>query len=110
MKTGGAGSISVCEEDDKRTKGPWDDVVEMPRGIPEMLSPIPYVMSLQLLAYHLEALLVFYGNYTWLWLLFPIGSLFLEEFEDVCQGLHLFVGGRKYSYSLLWILVNHLSY
>jgi glucosamine--fructose-6-phosphate aminotransferase (isomerizing) len=31
-------------------------VVEMPKGIPELLSPIPYTVPLQLLAYELAVL------------------------------------------------------
>jgi glucosamine--fructose-6-phosphate aminotransferase (isomerizing) len=53
MKARGARIISVCEEGDKEIKDLSDDVVEMPRGIPEILSPIPYVVPLQLFAYYL---------------------------------------------------------
>jgi glucosamine--fructose-6-phosphate aminotransferase (isomerizing) len=53
MKARGARIISVCEEGDKDILALSDDVIEMPTGIPEMLSPIPYVVPLQLFAYHL---------------------------------------------------------
>jgi len=53
MKARGARIISVCEEGDKDIVALSDDVIEMPIGIPEMLSPIPYVVPLQLFAYHL---------------------------------------------------------
>ncbi len=53
MKARGARIVSVCEEGDVDIIGLSDDVVEMPAGIPEMLSPIPYIVPLQLFAYHL---------------------------------------------------------
>lgn len=53
MKARGARIISVCEEGDSDIIGLSDDVLEMPTGIPELLSPIPYVVPLQLFAYHL---------------------------------------------------------
>jgi glucosamine--fructose-6-phosphate aminotransferase (isomerizing) len=56
MKARGAKIISICEEGDSEIKGISDDVVEMPKGIPELLSPIPYTVPLQLLAYELAVL------------------------------------------------------
>jgi glucosamine--fructose-6-phosphate aminotransferase (isomerizing) len=56
MKARGARIVSVCEEGDKEIMELSDDVVEMPKGIPEVLSPIPYVVPLQLFAYHLAVL------------------------------------------------------
>ena len=53
MKARGARIISICEEGDKNIIELSDDVVEMPAGIPELLSPIPYIVPLQLFAYHL---------------------------------------------------------
>jgi glucosamine--fructose-6-phosphate aminotransferase (isomerizing) len=53
MKARGASIISVCEEGDKEIIELSDDIVEMPRGIPEVLSPISYVVPLQLFSYHL---------------------------------------------------------
>jgi glucosamine--fructose-6-phosphate aminotransferase (isomerizing) len=56
MKARGARIISICEEGDEEVKRLSDDFIEMPRGIPEELSPAPYVVPLQLLAYHLAVL------------------------------------------------------
>ncbi|UCD46216.1 MAG: glutamine--fructose-6-phosphate transaminase (isomerizing) [Candidatus Bathyarchaeota archaeon] len=53
MKARGAKIISVCEEGDKEITSISDDVIAMPMGIPDVLSPIPYVVPLQLFAYHL---------------------------------------------------------
>jgi len=53
MKARGARIIAVCEEDDSEVIGLSDDYMAMPRGIPELLSPIPYVVPLQLFAYHM---------------------------------------------------------
>ncbi|MFQ6054261.1 MAG: isomerizing glutamine--fructose-6-phosphate transaminase, partial [Candidatus Bathyarchaeia archaeon] len=55
MKARGARIIAVCEEGDEEIIGLSDDYIEAPRGIPELLSPIPYIVPLQLLAYHLAA-------------------------------------------------------
>ena len=52
MKARGAAIISVVEEDDEEIKAVSDDYVELPRGIPEVLSPIPFIIPLQLLAYY----------------------------------------------------------
>jgi len=52
MKARGGRIISVCEEGDAEIIGLSDDYLEMPRGIPELLSPIVYVTPLQLFAYH----------------------------------------------------------
>jgi len=54
MKARGARIISVCEEGDKEIIGLSDDVIEMPKGIDEILSPIPYVVPLQLFSYYLS--------------------------------------------------------
>ena len=56
MKSRGARIISICEEGDDDIKRLSDEVVEMPRGIPEELSPIIYITPLQLFAYHLAIL------------------------------------------------------
>ena len=53
MKARGARIISICEEEDREIINLSDDYIPMPRGIPEILSPIPYVVPLQLLAYHM---------------------------------------------------------
>ena len=56
MKSRGARIISVCEEGDEDIKRLSDEVIEMPKGIPEELSPIVYITPLQLLAYHLAVM------------------------------------------------------
>ena len=53
MKARGAAIIAVIEEGDEEIKKQADDYVEVPRGIPEVLSPIPFVVPLQLLAYYM---------------------------------------------------------
>lgn len=53
MKARGASIIAVIEEGDNDIKELADDYVEVPEGIPEVLSPIPYVIPLQLLAYYI---------------------------------------------------------
>jgi glucosamine--fructose-6-phosphate aminotransferase (isomerizing) len=53
MKARGASIISVIEEGDEIIKKLSDDYVEVPKGIPEILSPIPFVVPLQLLAYYM---------------------------------------------------------
>ncbi|MBS7620408.1 glutamine--fructose-6-phosphate transaminase (isomerizing) [Candidatus Bathyarchaeota archaeon] len=52
MKARGARIISICEEGDAEIIGLSEDYLEMPKGIPEPLSPIVYVAPLQLFAYH----------------------------------------------------------
>jgi glucosamine--fructose-6-phosphate aminotransferase (isomerizing) len=56
MKARGARILAICEEGDEEIKRLSDDFVEMPRGIPEALSPIPYVVPTQLMAYHLAVM------------------------------------------------------
>jgi len=53
MKARGASVIGIIEEGDEETKRVVDDYVEVPRGFPEVLSPIPYVIPLQLFAYYM---------------------------------------------------------
>jgi glucosamine--fructose-6-phosphate aminotransferase (isomerizing) len=53
MKARGASIISIVEEGDEEVKTLSDDYVEVPAGIPEVLSPIPFVIPLQLLAYYM---------------------------------------------------------
>jgi glucosamine--fructose-6-phosphate aminotransferase (isomerizing) len=53
MKARGASIIAIIEEGDEEIKKLADDYVEVPKGIPEVLSPIPFVIPLQLLAYHM---------------------------------------------------------
>ncbi|MFA5869857.1 MAG: glutamine--fructose-6-phosphate transaminase (isomerizing) [Candidatus Bathyarchaeia archaeon] len=56
MKARGANIISICEEGDEAIKSLSDSFIEMPKGIPELLSPIPYVVPMQLLAYEMAVL------------------------------------------------------
>ncbi len=56
MKARGAKIISICEQDDESIKGLSDEYIEMPKGIPELLSPIPYILPMQLLAYEIAVL------------------------------------------------------
>ena len=53
MKARGASIIVLCEEGDEEIKRLADDFIEVPKGIPEILSPILYVIPLQLLAYYI---------------------------------------------------------
>lgn len=53
MKARGASIISVVEEGDEEIKALSDDYVEVPCGIPEILSPITFIVPLQLLAYYI---------------------------------------------------------
>ncbi|MCW4017168.1 MAG: glutamine--fructose-6-phosphate transaminase (isomerizing) [Candidatus Bathyarchaeota archaeon] len=53
MKARGASIISIIEEGDEEIKSMSDDYIEVPKGIPEVLSPIPFVIPLQLLAYYM---------------------------------------------------------
>jgi len=53
MKARGASIILIIEEGDEELKRLADDVIEVPKGIPEILSPILYVIPLQLFAYYL---------------------------------------------------------
>ncbi|MGE5556738.1 MAG: glutamine--fructose-6-phosphate transaminase (isomerizing) [Methanocella sp.] len=52
MKARGAHIIAVIEEGDQDIKTLADDYIEVPKGIPSVLSPIPFAVPLQLLAYY----------------------------------------------------------
>jgi glucosamine--fructose-6-phosphate aminotransferase (isomerizing) len=52
MKARGAHIIAVVEEGDKEIESLADDFIEVPKGIPSILSPIPFAVPLQLLAYY----------------------------------------------------------
>ncbi len=52
MKARGANIIAIVEEGDADIKSLADDFIEVPKGIPGVLSPIPYAVPLQLLAYY----------------------------------------------------------
>jgi len=54
MKARGASIIVLCEEGDEEIKQLADDFLEIPKGVPEILSPILYVIPLQLLAYYVS--------------------------------------------------------
>jgi len=53
MKARGASIILIIEEGDEELKKLADDCIEVPKGIPEILSPILYVIPLQLFAYYM---------------------------------------------------------
>ncbi len=53
MKARRASIIAVIEEGDEEIKRFVDDYIEVPKGIPEILSPIVYVIPLQLFAYYM---------------------------------------------------------
>ncbi len=54
MKARGASLIAICEEGDQEIIDMVDDYVEITQGIPEVLSPIPYVVPLQMFAYNMS--------------------------------------------------------
>jgi glucosamine--fructose-6-phosphate aminotransferase (isomerizing) len=54
MKARGASIVAIVEEGDEEVKALADDYVEVPKGIPEVLSPIPFAIPLQLLAYYMS--------------------------------------------------------
>ncbi|MFQ5997784.1 MAG: glutamine--fructose-6-phosphate transaminase (isomerizing) [Candidatus Bathyarchaeia archaeon] len=45
--------ISICEEGDEEIMDSSVEYLEIPKGIPELLSPIPYVLPLQLFSYYM---------------------------------------------------------
>jgi glucosamine--fructose-6-phosphate aminotransferase (isomerizing) len=53
MKARGASIIVVVEKGDEEIKKLADDYVEIDAGLPEVLSPIPFVIPLQLFAYYI---------------------------------------------------------
>jgi glutamine---fructose-6-phosphate transaminase (isomerizing) len=54
MKARGAHIISVIEEGDEEIKSLSEEYIEVPKGIPSVLSPIPFAVPLQLLAYYVS--------------------------------------------------------
>jgi len=52
MKARGADIIAVIEEGDEEIKALADDYIEIMKGVPEVLSPVLYVIPLQLFAYY----------------------------------------------------------
>jgi glucosamine--fructose-6-phosphate aminotransferase (isomerizing) len=53
MKARGASIITVLEEGDEEIKALSEDYIEIPKGLPEILSPVPAVIPLQLFAYYM---------------------------------------------------------
>ncbi|MFQ6081503.1 MAG: glutamine--fructose-6-phosphate transaminase (isomerizing) [Candidatus Bathyarchaeia archaeon] len=53
MKARGASIIAIIEEGDEEIRRLADDYVEIVKGVPEVLSPILYVIPLQLFAYYM---------------------------------------------------------
>jgi glucosamine--fructose-6-phosphate aminotransferase (isomerizing) len=53
MKARGAQIISVVSEQDDEISGLSDETIKMPAGIPSILTPIVYVLPLQLVAYYM---------------------------------------------------------
>jgi len=53
MKARGADVVSVIEEGDDQVRSISDDVIEMPKDIPSVMTPLIYVVPLQLLAYNI---------------------------------------------------------
>jgi len=53
MKARGASIIAIIDEDDEEIKELADEYVEIPGNVPGILSPIPYVVPLQLFAYYM---------------------------------------------------------
>jgi glucosamine--fructose-6-phosphate aminotransferase (isomerizing) len=53
LKARGACVIAIVDEDDEEIKGLADDYVCVPGGVPSLLSPIPFVVPLQLFAYYM---------------------------------------------------------
>ena len=54
MKARGASIIAIIEKDDEEIKKLADDYIEISTGLPEVLSPIPFVIPLQLFAYYVS--------------------------------------------------------
>jgi glucosamine--fructose-6-phosphate aminotransferase (isomerizing) len=53
MKARGASIIAIIEEEDEEVKSMVDDYMEVPKGVPEVLSPITFIVPLQLFAYYM---------------------------------------------------------
>ena len=53
MKARGAHIIAIIEEGDQEIKALADTVIEVPKGIPSVLTPIPFAVPLQMLAYYM---------------------------------------------------------
>jgi glucosamine--fructose-6-phosphate aminotransferase (isomerizing) len=53
MKARGAQIISIVDEEDGDVSELSDETIRVPSGIPSMLTPIIYVLPLQLFAYYM---------------------------------------------------------
>jgi glucosamine--fructose-6-phosphate aminotransferase (isomerizing) len=53
MKARGATIIAIIEKGDEKIKKLADDYIEIETELPEVLSPIPFVVPLQLFAYYM---------------------------------------------------------
>ncbi len=56
MKARGARIISIIEEGDEEIRGLSDQALEIPESLPVLVTPLVYVVPLQLLAYHLSVI------------------------------------------------------
>ncbi|HZY93421.1 MAG TPA: glutamine--fructose-6-phosphate transaminase (isomerizing) [Candidatus Bathyarchaeia archaeon] len=56
MKARGARIISIIEEGDEEIRGLSDQALEIPESLPALVTPLVYVVPLQLLAYHLSVI------------------------------------------------------
>jgi glucosamine--fructose-6-phosphate aminotransferase (isomerizing) len=54
MKARGASIIAIVEKDDEEIKALADDYIEIDSALPEILTPIPFVIPLQLFAYYMS--------------------------------------------------------
>jgi glucosamine--fructose-6-phosphate aminotransferase (isomerizing) len=54
MKARGASIIAIIEKDDEEIKALADDYIEIDSALPEILTPIPFVIPLQLFAYYMS--------------------------------------------------------
>ena len=54
MKARGASIIAIIEKGDEEIKKLADDYIELDTGLPLVLSPIPFVIPLQLFAYYMS--------------------------------------------------------
>lgn len=53
MKARGADVIGIVDENDIEITNLSDETIELPTGIPSLLTPIAYILPLQLFAYHM---------------------------------------------------------
>lgn len=53
MKARGAEIIGIVDEQDGEITSLSDEIINLPPGIPSMLTPIVYILPLQLFAYYM---------------------------------------------------------